>query len=429
MKLGLPLAAREKELADLKPADSNRTFDLRFQGKLRTFPIHCMRIELPKYRLENGRTSAAQQDHIAKLKLSKNFFDPARSENDEVQKAQHAILKGMADHTDAEKNLFKFFKSRDQEQPLILDCTGFVINGNRRLCTYRELHKSDPSRFTHIDVVVLPKCDAKDIDELEAHLQVEQDIKQDYSWISLGLTLRHKLDSKQYSEDQLCKTYDLSKKEIQAMITQLTLAEEYLVSRNKVGRYLELEKAQFAFDQLQKNRAKLVASPSKQQLFSEIAFRLIDSSQGDRVYASIPDAREAIDEIQSSLEKELLATEVAAQRKQIEKKAKTTDLFGSQALDPSETACLATFKALQTANNHAAIHAIIQNAIEAKRERDRALRRGNSALDAVRKANTSIAEAVTLLSVQTTKAGMGEQLDAIEKSIKKIRQWLKKDDE
>jgi len=425
MKLGLPLATREKELADLILTESTRTFDVRFQGKLRTFPVYCVRLELPKYRLENGRTSAAQKDHIAKNKLLENFFDPSRSESDEVQKVQHEILKEMAQHTDPDKNLFKFFAGRDQEQPLILDCAGFVVNGNRRICTYREINENDKSRFSHVDVIVLPKCDAKDIDELEAHLQVERDIKQDYSWISLALTLRFKLDCKQYDEEQLCKTYDLTKKEIQTMIAELTLAEEYLASRNKVGRYLELEKTQLAFDQLQKNRVKLTDSPAKQQLFSEIAFRLIDSPEGDRVYASIPDAREVLSEIRDALENEVLSKEIDVERKEIEK-SKTSELFGLSAIDKEEISYLATFKALRGTDEQEAVQLIIQNAIEAKKERDRASRRGNSALEAVRKAHTSIAEAVTLLPAQTTKDGIAEQLDAIEKSIEKVRAWLAK---
>src|SRR5256885_2704243 len=115
LPLGLPLAVREKELADVKADGSGRKHEIRFQGKLRPFDVYTVRVELPKYRLENGRTRAAQQDYIAKQKLSKDFFDPARSENEEVQAAQHEILKTMSAHTDPERNLFKFFEKRDQE--------------------------------------------------------------------------------------------------------------------------------------------------------------------------------------------------------------------------------------------------------------------------------------------------------------------------
>src|SRR5664280_1842507 len=100
MQLGLPLATREKELAELKKESTDRRYDIHFQGKLQTFPVYSVRLELPKYRLENGRTQAAQRDYIAHHKLAESFFDPSRSENDEVQKAQHAILALMAHSTD-----------------------------------------------------------------------------------------------------------------------------------------------------------------------------------------------------------------------------------------------------------------------------------------------------------------------------------------
>jgi hypothetical protein len=427
LHLGLPLSVREKELADLKQNPSFRKYDLRFQSKLRPFDVYTVRLELPKYRLENGRTRAAQQDYVAKHKLPKDFFDPSRCENDEVQAAQHEILKGMAAHTEPERNLFKFFERRDQEQPLILDHLGFVVNGNRRLCTYREIHaRPGETRFAHIDVIILPKCDPKDIDELEAHLQVEPDIKQEYGWVSLALTLREKLHSKQYTEDQLSGIYELSKKEIQTKLAQLTLAEEYLASRKKEGRYLELEKTEFAFDQLLKNRAKLGAAPGKQQLLSEIAFRLIDSPEGGRVYASISDAREALPHIKAALEKELV-NEAPSQIRPVSNDL-DADLFGSAQLSEGETAYARAFQALRVAENDDAVYAIIQNEIEAKRERERAARRGNSALEAIRKANTSLAEAVTVLTAQVSKQGIAEQIESIDLSIAKIREWLGKSD-
>jgi hypothetical protein len=425
LQLGLPLAVREKELADLKLTNSERKYDVRFQGKLRPFDVYPVRLELPKYRLENGRTRAAQQDYIAKNKLAKDFFDPSRSENEEVQAAQHEILKKMAAHSEAERNLFKFFEKRDQEQPLILDYAGFVVNGNRRLCTYREIHKDPAARFSHVDIIILPKCSPKDIDELEAHLQVEPDIKQEYGWASLALTLRQKLDNKQYNEDQLSAIYELTKKEIQTKIAQLILAEEYLVSRKKEGRYLELEKTEFAFDQLLKNRGKLSNCLGKQQLLSEIAFRLIDSPEGDRVYASITDAREALPNIRDALERELFKDTPKLGQNEAQKQ-QNSDLFGTKPLDPIEAEYADTFQALRVAEDDSAVYQIIQNEIEAKKERERAARRGNSAMDAVRRANTAMTDAVSLLSAQTSKQGIAEHLDGIEYSVKKVREWLDK---
>jgi septation ring formation regulator EzrA len=44
----------------------------------------------------------------------------------------------------------------------------------------------------------------------------------------------------------------------------------------------------------------------------------------------------------------------------------------------------------------------------------------------IRNANTSLGDALSLLSAQSTKAGIEQQLTAIEGSVAKIRQWLKK---
>lgn len=421
MKLGEPLAIREKEIAALKAVEPPRTKDVRFQGKLRTFPICTVRVEMPKYRLENGRTSAAQRDYIAKHKLPADFFDPARSENDEVQLAQHEILKTMAKSSDPDKDLFNFFKNRDQEDALILDHRGFVVNGNRRLCTYREINDVETSRFTHVDVIVLPDCDPKDIDELEVHLQVERDIKQEYTWISLAYALQQKLNSGRYNEAQLTQIFDLTPKELKQSLNRLTLADDYLASRGKPGEYLEVEKAQFAFEQLQKSRPKLDKSPGKQKLFSEIAYRLIDTREGDRVYASIPEALEVVDDIKNDLNRDALGSAIGEEIKKLKEK-KQDDVFGP--VTDAETEYVATWRAVQSAKDDSAIHKVIQNAIEAKRERDRAKKRGNSALDAIRRANTSLSDAVTLLSDQATIEGIQEQLESINGSMDKIRQWL-----
>ena len=423
MILGLPLPIREKELVDLQATPTGRAHEERFQGKLQSFPIYRVRLELPKYRLENGRTSAAQRDWLSKQKKSKDFFDPSKAENDEVQEAQHQILIAMASSSDKEKDLFRFFSKREQEKPLILDASGFVINGNRRLATYREIHENEPSRFTHVDVILLPKCDPKDIDELEVHLQVEKDIKQEYSWISLAYAIRLKIDTQQYSEEQVAEIFQMSLKEVRQSLEKLTLAEEYLSSRGKEGQYLELEKTEFAFQQLQKARPKVGESSARQKLFCEVAYRLIDTREGDRVYAAIPDALVVLDDIRSTLEKETLGPEIAAKRVEIAKAA-DKDLFGN--LKSQDIEDLAVFQALRESQNSKAVHEVIQNAIEAQKDRERSEKRGNSALDAIRAANTALNNAVNALGTQASTAGIEEQLTEIDQNVGKIRMWLSK---
>lgn len=425
VSLGLPLAVREDELAKLEYVKPERTKDVRFQGKLMPFRVARVRIELPKYRLENGRTSAAQQDYIAKQRLESNFFDPSRSENDEVQLAQHKILKEMAENADPEKNLLKYFASHEQDDPLILDSKGFVVNGNRRLCSMRELFDKDPKKFggfSHIDVVLLPNCSPKDVDELEVILQVEKDIKQDYSWINLFYSIRQKLNSGQYTEERLCSIYGKTSKELKSMLGRLGQAEDYLASRNKVGQYLDLDKAQLAFEQLQKSRPKL-ATTSQQDFFTEVSYQIIETASGDRAYSSIPEALDAIEDIHKDLVSDVLKEEYNAEKKVLAN-LKPDDLFGKSS--QAETDYAAAFKALRKAEDKQVVRAAIQNAIDAKREREKLARRGNAALSRIRDANTALADAIAALQAQTTKTGIAEQLESIDQHIKTIREWLTK---
>jgi len=148
-------------------------------------------------------------------------------------------------------------------------------------------------------------------------------------------------------------------------------------------------------------------------------------AKGDRAYRLIPDAREVVDDIANALNRELLGKEIAKQKKKIEGAA-ASDLFGHKAVGGNEAEYTATYQALRASQNEKEVTAIIQNAIEAKRQRDQAAKRGNSALEAIRKANTSLGDALSLLSAQSTKAGIEQQLTAIEGNVEKIRQWLKK---
>ncbi len=422
MTLGLPLPTREKEIAELLAQQSPRSHELKFQNKLQPFPIHRVRLELPKYRLENGRTSAAQQDWLSRNKQAEDFFDTSRCENDEVQAVQHEILVGMAKSSDADKDLFKVFAKRNQELPLILDQKGFVINGNRRLATWREIHDTDAARFTHVDVIILPPCDPRDIDELEVHLQVERDIKQEYSWISLAYAIRHKIDTQKYGEDQVAEIFQMTPKDVRQRLDKLALAEEYLASRNKSGQYLELEKTEFAFNELQKALRRVTATDGCQKLASEVAYRLIDKREGDRVYRTIPEAIDIIEPIKQKLLKELLADDAKSKLAELQKSVDDELFPQTQAADLED---LALAEALKSSNEDEKIEQIINDAIEAERERQREATRGNSALEAIRSANTKLLNAVNALATQTSTDGIEAQLNEIASSLSKIRNWLK----
>jgi len=291
-------------LDDLITTPSERTKDIPFQGRLQYLKVYQVPIGLPKYRLNNGRTYAAQAEYLAKhAKLSADFFtrDP---ESDEAIKVQHVLLRDEI--KDGAKELLAFFKKHQQEDPFILTREGFVVNGNRRICAMRELVATDPTKFghfEHIDVVILPPADEKDIDELEAILQIREDIEADYSWTTFALMVRRRKEEHHYTIEQLKKLYEKKGREVDEVLDMLDYAEHYLSERGWAGQYHRVEDADYAFQQIRKKRDKL-SSEQEKEFFEKTAYALLDNPKGGRLYDLIPKSANYIDKIIGKIEEE-----------------------------------------------------------------------------------------------------------------------------
>jgi hypothetical protein len=419
--LGWTLPKRKKFLADLAGAQQSRYSPLiKFQGKVAPYPVYSVEISLPKYRLANGRTQAAQEEYLAKYpKLGPNFFtrDP---ELDEAQKVQHALLWQMV----KKSKLLKYFQDLDnsQEQPLILSDIGFVINGNRRLCAMRELFYREPtkySRYSHVDIVVLPHCTDKDIDELEASLQIQPDIKEDYTWIARACMLRARQKMHGYTDHDLSAIYEISEKEIQSIFQQLDLVDEYLQSRNKQKQYDLVEEADYAFKQMRRGR-QLLKRPEERDLFTQVSYCLIDNSQaaGGRLYERIPEVKENLNQIA-----ERLTTELPVDTSVSEPKS-NYDLFGPQDtisdLEP-------VIGAVARPENRDIVVDTVIDVIDGQKEIERKRTRVNAVLKQITDANAHLKTAINCITDDTGKQGVEEQLQSIEESIIAIREWLTND--
>jgi hypothetical protein len=157
MQLGYPYPKRVKLLEDLRKTTTGKTHGIRFQGKFAHMQIYSVPIELPKYRLKNGRTAAAQIEYLSTHpRIDRKIFsqDP---ELQEAQKIQHEILRGMVN----EEGLFDYFKKHDQELPLILTNTGYIVNGN---------WPAPGSEDTELGVSMEPEVDHG---EAEVHTRVQ----------------------------------------------------------------------------------------------------------------------------------------------------------------------------------------------------------------------------------------------------------------
>ena len=413
MKLGFPLPAREDLFKSLKEQKSDKTYPIKFQGKNDYRAAYRISIEVPKYRLANGRTSAYQDQWIVRHNLAEDFFGLDAVENEATQKAQHEILKTML----KEHNLLKFFETHTFDYPIVLDSKGFVINGNRRLCALRELVSKDEKkfdRFKHVDAIILPPCTEKDIDELEYSIQLEEDIKAKYSWSNFAHTLRQKRVT--YGDEELSRIYHLKPKAIQNFIEMLHLAEDYLQNRGFPKEYDQIDTDELGFAKLMEGRASFEAE-SEKDLFKHAAYCLIDKSDGGRTYQTIQDVKRLLPKIKSRLVSEIPSPE--------KKSAKVSPLGLLGGLKKEDAALLKVTKFLQEEKNREVARDVILEVIDEDKTIEKERKTANFTMSQITKAHGALAEACNGLTKTTVTTGIDEQLQAIEDYVSQIRLWLK----
>lgn len=412
--LGWKLPKRRALLDQLKGQPGKYQHPLWFQNRLITLDAHAVEIDFPKYRLANGRTQAAQEEYLAKnTDIPADFFT-RDSESDEAQVVQHKILATML--ATPTVDLLQYFQSHVQEEPLILSNDGYVVNGNRRLCAMRLLYYGDKqkySRFSHVDAVVLPPCDDRDIDELEACLQIQPDIKQEYTWVTKACMLRERQQRHGYSYLDLARLYDMKEKEVRETLDLLAHVDEYLEDRGKEKHYGLVEKAEFAFRQL-RNRRRRIKAIDERDLFTQLSYILIDGAEVEgRLYQRIPEVQEHLPKITEELSHQL-PVETAE-----DEPVDEYDLFGS-----FESPVAPVVEAVRNTENREQIIEIVQDVIEGEKQKQRDKKKATSVLDHVRRANTSLRNAINCTDSDSETEGLKEQLDSIERSVKRLKEWL-----
>lgn len=421
-RFGWPKASRKEEFAARlaeNPQAHHRVVVENQQMDLRIIKVHQ---NVPKYRMENGRTASAQVEWLAKhADKPKTFFqdDP---ELWEVQEAQHELLLKLVERS----ILRKYFENPANKQidPILLDEDGFVVNGNRRLATWRDLFHSDRTKFgryEYIDVAVLPHVDPKAIDRLEAALQIEPDIKDDYTWDAEANMMLAKLD--EYGEPGLAELYGKKEPQIREILLMREYADEWLKSRGKENMWSLVAGGELAFRRIVTTRAR-VGGAGRQQLFKEAAFALIDNP--DEVKDSLHDAINGmalnIDPIVDKLKE---AFEIATPPSD----AAADELFGGGPAPASgvEAQDLALSKAIATGDNSAKARQIIVDFIETQRMLKREAKSAERLLDCCAKANSLLEEGIKLgLTAETKTDGVTAQLEQLDSKIARIRDFVAK---
>lgn len=421
-RFGWPQVKRCDEMEKLRKAPSGATFRLEFKGQNTDLPIIRVPISLPKYRMANGRTSSLQSEFLARTPKARKDLFSGDPELLDAQESQHQLLLKVI----KQQELRKYFEDTAQKQvdAILLDERGFVVNGNRRLCCWRELLHEDSGKYGHfeyIDIAVLPHCDEKDIDRLEARLQIKKDIKADYSWDARANMLIDKQKRDGFSNKDLADLYEMKESEVVELIDMRGYADGYLRSRGKQDMWSLVSDHELAFRKIVSSRPK-IDGVGNQELFMEASFALIDNPNeaGGRLYDQIPAILNSLDEVRDKLAEEF-PVEVPAASSDVE------DLFGGGEAEGTGTDALATPLSVEIRKNENVDKArrIIVEVIASQKELKRNSKAAEYLIECCKKANASLAVAVKEgLRPESKRAGVEKQLVAIEKSIARIRKHL-----
>ncbi len=421
-RFGWPKAARKEEFAARLAQNPQAHYRVVVENVQMDLPIIKVHQNVPKYRMENGRTASAQVEWLAKHPDKPKTFFKDDPELWYVQEAQHELLLKLVERT----ILRKFFANplNKQVDPILLDEDGFVVNGNRRLATWRDLFHSDRTKFAryeYVDVAVLPHIDHRAIDKLEAKLQIEPDIKDDYTWDAEANMMLAK--RAEYGDLGLAELYNKRESQIRELLDMRDYAEEWLKSRGKEHMWSLASDKELAFRRIVTTRAK-VGGTGRQQLFKEAAFALIDNP--DEVKDSLHDA---INGMALNIEPIVDKLKAAFDIKKPATDADTEDLFGG-APPPgggAEAIDLALSQAITGGDNASKARQIIVDFIETQKMLKREAKSAERLLDCCAKANSMLEEGIKLgLTAETKTDGVEAQLEQLATKIERIRSFLAK---
>ena len=410
------LARRRERISSLK--EDQGAFSINFRSERHDLKIYVVPIELPQYRLANGRTVAAQKEYIKKNGLAADYFEDPDSER--AQAVQDDILW----RTVSGKTLYKVLQRQPQNEPLLVTPSGYVVNGNRRLCAMRRLLKQEPEkyqRFGQVRVCVLPeRFDEQEIQRLESELQLQPETKEEYSWVDKAMMKRRLLDSGVDDKD-VAAIYGQVPSEIKKQVNSLALAEEYLRSRQKDQLYSSLPKAEHTFYRLFEG-FRVLRNPADQDLLKFWVFALLDDPTGaDRIYLKVPNMAKHFSKMVAAMAEEANVADSLDE-----------DSDGSKDLDdilgkpdppsPSEQ-LLNRLKSIEIEDS-TRLRDIILLSTEQVTGAEKKKSSNERSLNHVKTARIQLQSAVGALIKNSNTVGMRDYLAQIEMHVGQLRKWL-----
>ncbi len=393
-------------------------YQVNYRGKYRPLPIIEVPIEMPVYRIENIRTKSLQKQWLAQNRdLPRDLFtsDPFSIE---AQENQHQVLKMLVNKED----LLKTFKDNKEQQtePLICSKDGVVVNGNRRLCAWRELYYSNKEKYSHfqtIQIAVLPDSDPQGMYDLEVALQIRSDMKAEYAWHAIAADYQEKFENG-IDIGILAEKQNKKAEEIRTYIDCYNYAAQYLESIGHPDEWTLVDKQEYAFKQIVIGRKKIV-NPGDKELFQEISKAMLQTpATGDRLYKQIPKVVSNLAQIAPKLQK---AFDITVQ----DNNDDDLDLLMGGDASDSNIVNAQIAMGISQAENPALVVETVKSVLDTSEELEREKKKKSYIFDLVMKAATALTNAVSNLDDSMSKDGIGKQIDNIEGALVILKDWIK----
>lgn len=405
---------------NLDPAAKKFTSYDRIPGQEDQFPIIDLPIDFPIYRMANGRTRASQEEHIEVEKLPSDFFSKG-AENEEAQNVQHRLLAELANkEVDGSlANLVDVLREKGQTEPILISPSGVVLNGNRRLAAMREIFAEDRTtyrNFESVKVAVLPPMNEREEIVFETRLQMQREVKLDYSWIAQSMVIETLqdggLEDSDIAEYMNTKESDV-KIRLQALLEGRRYLREWLGKPSSYGLLLDKEQI---FRDLPKKIAK--KPDAYQEAARKVQWCLISGQDklSTRIYAVSNKVLTRIPDIVERVNVELVLDDQSS-----------GDIFDFST-QGEEQKLLAFASAINNLDSSQTLRElVVETALDIYRE-DEDDRSAKSPLLTITKANSLLGSVDLSLASADTLEQMKGQLKSIESTCKKLLRLLQQKD-
>ena len=226
-------------------------------------------------------------------------------------------------------------------------------------------------------------------------------------------------------DTDLAKSYGVSKKDVDIIISALEYAELYLQKIGKRDQWSLVDGDEFAFTTMVKERQK-ITDQGKKELFEIVCFKLIETKdyQG-RLYAAIPEIAENLEEVAEELRAKGLISGVSTSEFPTSGTADVEmddlDLLGG------ETTTVDPYSALATAiqDSDVKIGGVVKQVLDEQKSIKSEQKSAQYLLNTLAKVSKLLWNAeIAGLNEITATEGVKAQLDAIKERIETIEKWL-----